>query len=188
MQGKWQVGSFPDEVWIIPSFGGDRPRGAARISPDNAAFRVDEWFPEGGRSRQLLAEIQEELGAPLLAEPGLSAERLRAAVREGLRVGALEAFRVHLTLSGGAVQRAAEAPRDEGPAKDEQKSWIGIELMDDADPPKPVAFEKYRIELPDMSIREGMLDANGQARISGIDPGSCKVSFPRLHGDDWKLT
>ncbi|MEO7327547.1 MAG: hypothetical protein ABI193_03140, partial [Minicystis sp.] len=173
-------------VWIVPSFGGARPRGATRISPESAAFRVEAWFPEGGRSRQLLAEIQEELGAPLLAEPGLSVERLRAAVCEGLRAGALEAFRVHLTLSGGAVQQAPEAPRDEAPATSEQKSWIGIELMDDADPPKPVAFEKYRIELPDASIREGMLDANGQARVTGIDPGSCKISFPRLHGDDWK--
>lgn len=187
MQGKWQVGSFPDEVWIIPSFGGALPAGAVAIAPESAGFRVDAWFPEGGRSRQLLAEIQEELGLPLLVEPGLSVDRLRASVREALRSGALRAFRVHLTLSGGAVQKPAEAPRDQAPVNDEQKSWIGIELMDDADPPRPVPFEKYRIELPDQSIREGQLDANGQARVSGFDPGSCKVSFPRLHGDDWKL-
>ena len=75
-------------------------------------------------------------------------------------------------------KKQAEGPR-------EQKTWVAIELMDDSDPPKPVPFKKYRIELPDQSIREGMLDANGQARIEGFDPGTCKVSFPQFHGADW---
>jgi hypothetical protein len=187
MFGKWQVGSFPDEVWIVPRFVGDKPAGSTRIAPENACFRVDEWFPEGGKSRLLLAEMTQALGSPLLAEPRLSAAILRELVREGLRSGALEAFRVRVALSGGAVQKAPEPPKDEAPAKEEPKSWIGIELMDDADPPKPVPYQKYRIELPDQSIREGMLDGNGQAMVRGIDPGTCKVSFPLLHGDDWKL-
>ena len=88
-----------------------------------------------------------------------------------------------LTFHGAA--RTVTPPEPAAPV--EEKTWIGIRLVDDADPPRPVPFEKYRIELPDQSIREGQLDANGQARVSGFDPGSCKVSFPRLHGDDWKL-
>lgn len=51
--------------------------------------------------------------------------------------------------------------------------------MGDSDPPKPVPCKKYQVELPDQSIREGMLDANGQARLEDFDPGTCKVSFPQ---------
>ena len=57
--------------------------------------------------------------------------------------------------------------------------------MDDSDPPRPVPFKPHRIELPDQASREGVLDANGQARVTGLDPAACKVSFPRLDGADW---
>lgn len=184
MHGVWRVGSFPDEVWLARAFGGAIPAGAALISPANAGWRVEEWFPEGGLARQVLAEIHEDLGSPTLARPTLELAALRSRVREALRDGTLKAFRIAVKLSGAPVNVEPERPKDvEQPT--EQKSWIGIELMDDADPPKPVPFKKYRIELPDQSIREGMLDANGQARVVGFDPGTCKVSFPQLHAPDW---
>ena len=33
---------------------------------------------------------------------------------------------------------------------------------------------------------EGALDGKGQARIEGIDPGTCKVLFPNRDAKDWK--
>ena len=185
MHGVWRIGSFPDEVWLTRAFGGVIPASATLISPANAGWRVTEWFPEGGLARQLLAEIHEQLGSPTLARPTLDLEALRERVRKALREGSLKAFRVPLKLSGAPVNAAPEPKksRDDGPA--EQKTWIAIELMDDSDTPKPVPFKRYRIELPDQSIREGMLDENGQARVSGFDPGTCKVSFPDFHGPDW---
>jgi hypothetical protein len=184
MHGVWRVGSFPDEVWIARAFGGALPAGATLISPAQAAWWVEEWFPEGGRARQVLAEIHEDLGSPTLTCPALGLEALRSRVRQALRDGSLRAFRIAVKLSGAPVNVEPSKPKDiESPL--EKKTWIGIELMDDSDPPKPVPFKKYRIELPDQSIREGMLDGNGQARVVGFDPGSCKVSFPQLHGPDW---
>jgi hypothetical protein len=51
----------------------------------------------------------------------------------------------------------------------------------------PVPGEQYRITLPDGStLAEGTLNEKGCARIDGIDPGSCKVTFPKLHKDAWK--
>ncbi len=38
--------------------------------------------------------------------------------------------------------------------------------------------------VPVGSIREGLLDMNGQAMIRDIDPGTCKVSFPQLRAED----
>jgi Rhs element Vgr protein len=69
--------------------------------------------------------------------------------------------------------------------KQEKKlSWIEIELVDEAGDPVP--SEKYLIELPDGTSRSGMLDSKGYARIDGIDPGTCKVSFPDRDAKDWK--
>jgi hypothetical protein len=63
-------------------------------------------------------------------------------------------------------------------------SWVEFELADDEG--LPVAFEPYQVELPDGSKLEGKLDGKGQARIEGIDPGSCKISFPSRDAKDWK--
>lgn len=49
-----------------------------------------------------------------------------------------------------------------------------------------MAFEPYIIELPDGSEVEGKLDGKGQARIEGIDPGKCNVTFPNRDAKDWK--
>ena len=46
--------------------------------------------------------------------------------------------------------------------------------------------ERYRIELPDGSTAEGTLDEKGQARVEGIEPGNCKITFPDLDQDAWE--
>jgi hypothetical protein len=51
---------------------------------------------------------------------------------------------------------------------------------------KPVAGEAYQIELPDGSTREGTLDSQGLARVDGIDPGNCKISFPNIDKKSWR--
>jgi type VI secretion system secreted protein VgrG len=66
-----------------------------------------------------------------------------------------------------------------------KKSWIEIELLDDEG--KPVPGETYRVTLPDgTTVAEGTLDEKGFARVGNIDPGTCKVTFPKLHKDAWK--
>jgi hypothetical protein len=65
------------------------------------------------------------------------------------------------------------------------KTWISIELKDGHG--APVAGEPYKLELPDGRIIEGKLDRMGTAGVSGIDPGQCKVTFPRRAGSTWNL-
>jgi hypothetical protein len=65
-----------------------------------------------------------------------------------------------------------------------KKHWIEIELLDDKK--KPVAGERYRIVLADgTTAAEGTLDEKGFARVDGIDPGSCTVTFPKRHKACW---
>lgn len=70
----------------------------------------------------------------------------------------------------------AAAPVKEEPK--EEKHWIEIELLSEDPPHEPIAGAKYIIELPDKSIIEGYLDEKGKARVDGVKPGECKVTFP----------
>lgn len=63
-------------------------------------------------------------------------------------------------------------------------SWIEVEMVDMAD--QPVAGEQYEIELPDGSVASGTLDQRGFVRVDGIEPGTCKIRFPRLDRRAWE--
>lgn len=65
------------------------------------------------------------------------------------------------------------------------RHWIEIELVGEDD--KPIPNEKYKVTLPDGSIREGKLDQNGWARIEGDPAGACSVTFPELDKDAMEL-
>ncbi len=76
------------------------------------------------------------------------------------------------------------APTEED-KKDPDKTWIEIELVDEDG--KPVPGEPYEVTLPDgTQVAKGTLDQNGFKRIEGIDPGTCKITFPRLDKDAWE--
>ena len=79
------------------------------------------------------------------------------------------------------VHKALKDQTDE--EKEENTSWIEIELLDEEDTPVPSV--KYEIELPDGSLAKGSLDGEGFARVDGIKPGECKVCFPEYDKDAW---
>lgn len=71
--------------------------------------------------------------------------------------------------------------------KEEKKetSWIEIELVDEAG--QPVPYETYEIVEPDgETTKTGSLDENGQAYVAVSDPGTCKITFPRLDAAAWE--
>lgn len=62
--------------------------------------------------------------------------------------------------------------------------WIAIQLVDEEG--HAVPNEDYRITTPDGTVAEGTLDKHGRAKISGIDSGNCKVSFPNRDANSWE--
>lgn len=112
-------------------------------------------------------------------------------VSEGLQIvscadGYLAA--IQGTFTSQAAQTTPQQQTATTPLEDEQAAattpvleethFIEIELIDDDG--KPVANEAYLIELPDGSQKTGRTDGAGRAKITGVDPGTAKVSFPDL--------
>jgi hypothetical protein len=79
-----------------------------------------------------------------------------------------------------------EKEADEQKAADEQKeeelSWVAFELVDEDG--TPIGDVRYRVVLPNGEVREGTLDAQGQAIIQDIAEGTCKIFFPDLDDSD----
>jgi hypothetical protein len=94
-------------------------------------------------------------------------------------------------LSAGGAQRQrdeASVPAPPRVARDDQSdealTWVAIELVGEDD--EPIAGARYELQLPDGTLRTGCLDANGFARVDGIDPGACVVAFVDLDRRAWE--
>jgi hypothetical protein len=84
----------------------------------------------------------------------------------------------------GSVKTTALKPLKTEDEREKKKSWIQIELVDmNGD---PVPGESYEVNLPDgQTVAQGTLDEMGRARVEGIEPGTCEVTFPNLDHTVW---
>ncbi len=106
----------------------------------------------------------------------------------------LDAFRrrelVLLSAPGkearSSESKAAEPPPQPivpAPRPKAEKTWIEVQLVNKKG--QPVGGARYRLKITDGSVREGQLDQNGSVRISGIDPGTCEISFLDYDAKEW---
>jgi len=80
---------------------------------------------------------------------------------------------------GAPFCEVCDPAKEEGKKKEEEKTFVAIELKNEDGSPR--AGAKYRVTLPDGAGEEGFLDLDGKARVEGVDPGSCKITFPDLY-------
>lgn len=66
----------------------------------------------------------------------------------------------------------------------DKKHWVEIALVDQDG--NPVPGENYAITVPGGSVVTGSLNEKGRARVNGIDPGTCKITFPDLDQHAWE--
>lgn len=179
---RWRVSNVEGGVCLVLRDAASPAERARAWRPAEAASQVDTWFAVGapGVAYGACFEVAARVGAGLVVD----AARAREVVREALRSGAVIAFR---DAREDAHATAPETPEEvmPAPAPREERAWITIELVTNDDPPKPVAFARYRIKLPDESVREGRLNAVGVAHFEDLDPGMCEVTFPDYDGGSW---
>lgn len=173
---------FAEIVWVLPEgVAHDEPW--YEPLPWNAACRdLEDWSLDPAQ-HDLLRELHQAVfGAPLVEPAGVPIHALVAPLDEAFRDGRLVAW----ALRPNAVTRPAAlvTPKPQPLPKDTSKTWIEIVLRDEDG--VPVANEPYRLTLPNGERRSGTLDARGFARVDGIDPGTCDVTFPRIDGREWR--
>ncbi len=78
---------------------------------------------------------------------------------------------------------AAAAAKDERPTTEPQ-NWVALEMKDDEG--HPLAGERFLVTASDGRRIEGALDAAGKARVEGVSPGQCQITFPGRHGLSWR--
>jgi hypothetical protein len=147
-------------------------RRALREAPGHPVLgRLLEDILPGARAHLDDDEVLALLGSMLRAR--------RLLVREQ-PVMPLAGFGAEPVADAGAVE--PPQPAVARPARTEL-TWIEIQLIGEDN--QPIPGERYRIELTDGSVREGRLNEEGLARVDGIDPGQCQVTFPALDEEAW---
>jgi uncharacterized Zn-binding protein involved in type VI secretion len=96
-------------------------------------------------------------------------------------MSAAKASGAMFTQTNCGLPGAEEAPP---PPEPEAGDWIEIELVDEEG--EPIANQLYHIETEAGQIYAGHTDARGVARVEGLRPGQCRVSFPALDGGTWR--
>lgn len=131
------------------------------------------------------------VSAGVAGEAGSAAQALTKASKDGAATVAVGGNQTLSQAAGagsggsGSGSSAGGSSSGAAPASssDPQKTWVEIQLVD-ADG-KPVPNEPYRITAPDGTVSEGSTDGNGVARVDGIDPGNCKITFMALDQQAW---
>lgn len=84
--------------------------------------------------------------------------------------------------AAAAVPEGDADSRGDGAAKAggglRERTWIEVELLDDEG--RPVPYERYWIKLPDGTVRQGRLDAEGRVYVGNLDEGRCEIRWPDL--------
>ena len=156
----------PPDVIVVGSF--------TVLISGKAAARLGDTCAHGGKI---------VMGCPtvLIGDSGAGGGGPQAATMSEARAGAIPFVETGCSKKAVMASLADSPLLKQGDPK--KKSWIEVKLEDEAG--KPVPFERYRVTTPDGTVREGFLDAKGLARVDGIDPGLCKITFPNLDKDAW---
>jgi hypothetical protein len=189
MKNRWQFRSPWEHITLVASCGASADERTSAMHPERALPRLRNSLLGGSNApnRRHLFEILSEIdglkvNSPLMSTVWLQ-ERLERAVRNGRLLAISSAF-----ASGSGILAKVEPetpPETDAPAQEKETTWIEIKLLDFND--KPLAGHPYKLELPDGTVREGKVGADGLARITGIDPGQCKLTWKRQTVETYRL-
>jgi hypothetical protein len=146
-------------------------------TPERDSYQV---VPQAEASKVLASIADQAAGqrvlVPLLAE---ASENLSRDWRPPLSPTGLVLLRRTLRpIAMASATEAAITPSALRKLKDE--GWIEIAVVDGGG--EPVADVAFDLRLADGQSQSGKTSKKGSARLEGITPGECTVSFPTLDG------
>lgn len=189
MRKTWRVNGI-SETYQIAKKSDVQAKEKVEAGPHLAFLHIDRWLADPF-TRQTLIDMYESTaglsgGARL---QGLDMHRyIKPRLLEAFRRGDLVFLRVpHTSVIPVRREKSAEHAVEEEPAPapepKKKKSWIQIELVDQDGDAVPNAA--YELELADGSKKSGKLDADGKGFISGVEPGTCRISFLEFDASEW---
>jgi len=191
MRKTWRLQGISESYQIARRF--DVPASErTEVNPLLASLYIDRWLADPF-AQQTMVEMYESVsgraGSVATRLRGLELHRyIKPELLEAFRRGEFVVLRVphetYIPIKVEKKERPAEEEQKPAPEPAKKKTWVEIELVDEDDNPVPSA--RFLLELPDGSRKSGTLGADGRARLSGIDPGTCKVSFPDFDAGEWE--
>ncbi len=165
--------------------GGDIPV----ANPPGLQALVRRWVSEPVEQAAIIQILKAVYGhVPNPPHPDLLAQGLENAFRRGDLLLLTRVAGVRGDSGGGGGHPLAMAAAGAAPAlarqRAQEKTWVQFELVDAEG--AGIGGARYRLQLPDGSVREGSLDGDGSVRVPNIDPGTCQISFPDIDAGEWK--
>jgi hypothetical protein len=189
MKNRWQFRSPWEYITLVAASGASEDERKSAMNPERALPRLRHSLASGPNATDrrflfgILSEVDGLKGNMPLTSSGWLKNRVERAVRQGRLLAIASAFS---SGSGIFTEAEPEAPaKTEAPAQDQETTWIEIQLLDFND--KPLAGHPYELELPDGTVRKGTVNAEGLARVTGIDPGQCKLTWKRQTVETYRL-
>jgi len=154
--------------------------------------QLTRWLTDFRNRSALLSLYAAATGRPAVMsgslDHGTVLDQVTAAVAEAFQRGRLLIVGAPPTwsvITNPAAKKAAGGGDSSSSSNTKtKKTWIEIRLVNKKGAPVPGA--KYRLKLTDGSTEEGTTDEFGSARVTGIDPGMCEVSFLEFDAKEWK--
>ncbi len=181
----WRLSGEAFALEIVP-FGG-APAGVGAPLDGVAAVQAFDVLRDlrapGGSGARAVAECARYLAERHPRVLAFSRADAVSVVREALARGVLRAWRSNIELPPIVEGDITSQPGDGAAPTDAalRRTWIEIELTDMDGAPMP--GERYSITLPDGTVREGALDANGRAYFGDLDPGNAEIRWLDRDGD-----
>jgi hypothetical protein len=192
MLKSWRLQGLSETCIIAPRSLVSQEEQAAYLSA-----QLDRWLADPVTRKTVLEIYENARGHSALLARRLQGPELHKYVKseilQAFRRGEFVLMRLpHLTILPNLVladkqnQSAIEEPPPPASPTEQRrkdKTWVGIELVDQDGSPVPGA--RFVLELADGSKKSGKLDDNGCAQVRDIDQGTYKVTFPDFDGSEW---
>lgn len=174
---------FGRDVWVRPRHMAERHETIEHLEPRHALAVLERWTWDDFRLVESLHDRAH--GPPADLDPDRRREKMLDALTRDVEMGRLVFHRERLEPGAAGTEPVQPAPPPDRPPATPWRpasTWIEVALVEGD---TPVRGERVLIVDPAGQQHVTPTNDEGVARVEGIEPGICDVSFPRIDGREW---